>query len=315
MTDHRTDHPTDRRTDRPTSTTSSTPAGVGVFARVFPAGPAPQVAAAVHAAGFDTTQLNLSAVDRPTLDDTLGDEEAAAIGRAFTLAGVRLWGLSGTFNAIHPDRARRRRDTEACAALIARAPAMGVPVVTLCTGTRDPDNQWRAHPDNTLPEAWRELRATLEVLLAAADAAGVQLGIEPESGNVVRDTDAAVRLLAELGDDARLLTIVLDPANLLSVATLPEQQRILDDAFDRLGDHIGALHAKDVVDEGSAAIGHGGLDLDLVLERHAGLPRPVPVIAQDLTADDAPRVSRLLRDGLARAHADAAGTSPRTGRA
>lgn len=314
MTDHRTDHQTDHRTDPPTSTTSSTPGGVGVFARVFPAGPAPQVAAAVHAAGFDTTQLNLSALDRPTLDDTLGDEEAAAIGRAFTLAGVRLWGLSGTFNAIHPDRARRRRDTEACAALIARAPAMGVPVVTLCTGTRDPDNQWRAHPDNTLPDAWSELRATLEVLLAAADAAGVQLGIEPESGNVVRDTDAAVRLLAELGDDARLLTIVLDPANLLSVATLPEQQRILDDAFDRLGDHLGALHAKDVVDEGSAAIGHGGLDLDLVLRRHAGLPRPVPVIAQDLTADDAPRVSRLLRDGLARAHDDAAGTSPRTGR-
>ena len=39
---------------------------LGVFARVFPAGPAAELAAAIRAAGFTATQLNLSALGRTT---------------------------------------------------------------------------------------------------------------------------------------------------------------------------------------------------------------------------------------------------------
>jgi sugar phosphate isomerase/epimerase len=154
---------------------------------------------------------------------------------------------------------------------------------------------WRAHPDNGTPAAWRDLRATLDTLLPAAAAAGIRLGVEPEPGNVVRDADLAYRLLTELGTSARHLAIVLDPANLLEPATLAGQRRILSHAFDLLGDQVAAMHAKDVVEAGGyAAPGAGGMDYDLVMRLHAGLPRPVPVIAQDLTAGDAVRVHRFL---------------------
>lgn len=279
---------------------------LGVFARVFPSGHPQSVAAAIRGAGFTVTQLNLSAIARPTLDTALTPEGAADIAADFAHAGVRIWGLSGTFNAIDPDASKRRRDIRACACLIARAPEIGAEVVTLCTGTRDPRNMWHAHPDNTSPEAWADLRATLDALVPAAASAGVRLGIEPEPGNVICDADAAATLLRQLGDDARHLAIVLDPANLLTIGTVTDQERILTQAFADLGEHTAVVHAKDVVSHGYAAPGAGAMDYDLVMRLHAQLPRAVPVIAQDLAADDATRVHQFLQEHAVRARADLA---------
>ena len=128
-------------------------AEIGVFARVFPAGPAEQVAAVIRGAGFRATQLNLSALGRPTLDQELRAAEAGAIATAFSVAGVRIWGVSGTFNAVHPDPEARAAGIAGCRVVIQRASELGAEVVTLCTGTRDPDDMWRAHPDNASPAA------------------------------------------------------------------------------------------------------------------------------------------------------------------
>ena len=271
---------------------------LGVFARVFPPGPPEAIGAAIVAAGFTVTQLNLAALGRPTLDLSLTEPAAVAIGAAFRRAGVSVWGLSGTFNAIHPEPPIRRAGIEGCQTVIARAPALGAEVVTLSTGTRDPDDTWRAHRDNDSSEAWRDLRTTLDTLIPAAAAAGVRLGIEPEQGNVVRDAETAVRLLTELGGDAGHLAIVLDPANLLTVETLTRQEAILARAFELLGSRTAALHAKDVASAGYTAAGIGGMDYELVARLHATLPVPVPIIAQDLRPDDARRVHDFLADHL-----------------
>jgi sugar phosphate isomerase/epimerase len=273
---------------------------LGVFARVFPVGTPSRVAEMIKAAGFSTTQLNLAALGRPTLDPSLTEADAASIAADFEATGVRIWGLSGTFNAIHPDRAVRDIGIAACRTTIARAGTMGAEVVTLCTGSRDPHDKWRAHPDNGTSAAWHDLRATLDALIPAAVEARVHLGIEPEPGNVIRDTETAIRLLRELDGDTRHLAIVLDPANLLTVRTLPRQRRILSRAFDALGGYVAGVHAKDVVASGHAAPGTGGMDYELVMRLHAALPRPVPVIAQDLDADDAPRVAAFLQQHAAR---------------
>lgn len=267
---------------------------LGVFARVFPSSSPRENARAISAAGFTVAQLNLSAVGRPTLDATLSASDARVIGAAYSDVGVRIWGLSGTFNAIDPDREARSVSIQACRRLIGRAPELGAEVVTLCTGTRDRDDMWRAHPDNSTPAAWRDLRETLDQLISAAAASGVRLGVEPEPGNVIRGADDATRLLRELGGDAHHIAIVLDPANLLSPETLRDQERILNAAFELLGGSTAALHAKDVVISGYAAPGMGGMDYGLVMRLHASLPRAVPIIAQDLEPADAERVYEFL---------------------
>lgn len=267
---------------------------IGVFARVY-ADPNPStVAARIADSGFSTAQVNLVAFGRPTLGP-VREDEAAAIRDAFEECGVGVWGVSGTFNAIDPDREARRRSVAACQALIERCRALGASVVTLCTGTNDPSSMWRSHPDNGSPAAWRDLRATLDALLATAEQAGVSLGIEPEPANVVSDARAAARLLAELGDDARLVTVVWDPAGLVEPTRIADQAAILTEAFGLLGAHIGAVHAKDVSPRGICAAGTGDLDYALVGRLHAALPMPVPVIAQDLEPDDGSRVAAFLR--------------------
>lgn len=267
---------------------------LGVFARVFPAASPKQVAERIRSAGFTVTQLNLSAVGRPTLDDGLTEREARDISSGFREEGVRIWGLSGTFNAIHPDQELRYAETQKCIGLIERAPHLGAEVVTLCTGTRDPDNMWKAHPGNADQPAKDDLLDTLTTLIPAAEQAGIRLGIEPEPGNVISDAHVAEWLIGQLGQQAHALAIVLDPSNLVSVETAAQQESILTHAFDVLGPCTAAVHAKDVVESGYAAPGAGLLDYDLVMRLHRGLPHRVPVIAQDLDADDAPRVHGFL---------------------
>ena len=194
---------------------------LGIFARTFPRSSAGEVATAVSAAGYGLVQLNLSAVGLPTLPAPAehGQLDFGPVRQAFDERGIGIWGLSASYNMIHPDPAVREAQTDAAVALIGRAPELGATAVTLCTGTRDPDNMWRRHPGNDEPAAWHDLRATLDRLLPAAAAAGVRLGIEPEPGNVVADARRARRLLDELGGDAGLTGIILDPANLVTVAT------------------------------------------------------------------------------------------------
>ena len=281
---------------------------LGIFARTFPRSSAGEVAAAVAGAGFGLVQLNLSAVGLPTLPaaDELGQLDFGAIRHAFGDRGIGIWGLSASYNMIHPDPVARAAQTEAAAALIGRAPELGVTAVTLCTGSRDADNMWRRHPGNGEPAAWHDLRASLDRLLPAAAAAGVRLGIEPEPGNVVSDAARARRLLDELGGDAGLTGIVFDPANLVTVATAGQQASILTDAATLLAGSIFCVHAKDVVMSGYAAAGTGRLDYGLVVRLLAGTPAGTPLIVQDAADDDVARVRDFLL-----AQADAAGAGLR----
>jgi sugar phosphate isomerase/epimerase len=267
---------------------------LGIFARSFPRETPEEVAAAVARAGYALAHWNFAAVGRATLAGDVGRPDVAAVRRAFERAGVAIPSVSATFNVIHPDPERRAAQTGQAVRLIGLVPELGAEVVTLCSGTRDPDDMWRAHSQNLAEDAWTDLRRTLDTLLAAAGEAGVRLGIEPEPGNVVRDAPTAARLLRELGDDAPV-GIVLDPANLLSPETISRQSEILAEAVDLLGPRVVGIQAKDVAAAGTATAGTGLLDYPSLLRQLSRLP-PVPLIVQDATEDDAPRVrADLLR--------------------
>ena len=273
---------------------------LGIFARTFPRRTPAEVATAVAGAGYALAHWNFAAIGLPTLAVDVEDARFTEVRAAFDAAGLAIPSVSGTFNAIHPDTGLRRSQTEQAVRLIGLIGELGADVLTLCTGTRDPENMWRAHPDNTDPAAWNDLRRTLDPLLDAARAAGVRLGVEPEHGNVVRDAPTAARLLADLGDDAPI-GIVLDPANLLTPHTVDRQDEMVGEAVDLLGARILGTQAKDVVESGYAAAGAGLMDYPALF---AQLDRVAagPMIVQDASEEDAPRV----RADLLRWHAEAA---------
>lgn len=261
---------------------------LGIFARTFRRDTPAEVAAAVARAGYPLVHWNFAAIGRSTLAAEVDDVQVHQVREAFDAAGARIPSVSGTFNVVHPDADLRAAQTHQAVRLIGLVPALGADVVTLCTGTRDPENMWRAHPRNTDPSAWSDLRRTLDPLLEAAREAGVRLGVEPELANVVRDAPAAARLLTELGADAPI-GIVLDPANLLTSETIARQDEILGEAIDLLGDRVVGTQAKDVVDSGYSAAGAGLMNYRGVFAQLARIA-PVPVIVQDASEDDAARV-------------------------
>jgi sugar phosphate isomerase/epimerase len=124
---------------------------------------------------------------------------------------VKLAAISGTFNAAHPDPGVRGAVVQSFSQLAAAAAELGIPVITLSSGSRDAEDIWRYHADNSTPEAWRDSRDTLLQLASVAEDAGVTIAVEPEHTNVVATADLARTMLQEVGSSR--LKIVFDAAN------------------------------------------------------------------------------------------------------
>lgn len=267
---------------------------IGIFARTFPGTEPEAVLAAVRDAGFDCAQFNLSSAGLPSMPDAVPEGVAERVAAAARATSVGIAALSGTYNMIHPDPAERARGLRRLGVVLEAAARIGAPMVTLCTGTRDPDDMWRAHLDNGTPEAWRDLVASMAAAAGRAEAAGVDLGVEPETTNVVGSAEAARRLIDDVGSPR--VRVVLDPANLAEHADRAASRDLVARAVDLLADRISLVHAKDRRADGSvAAPGGGVVDFADMARRLAGIGYAGPVVAHGFGPEEAPAVARFLR--------------------
>lgn len=271
---------------------------LGIFAKTF-AGSDPQtVLRAAKAAGFACVQYNMACSGLAAMPDRLSDAEIARVAQASKVNAVALAAVSGTYNMIHPDPAVRAKGLLRLEILIRNAAAMGTRMVTLCTGSRDAEDQWRHHPDNASPEAWRDLLAEMGKACALAEPFGITLGIEPELANVV-DTAARARALIDTLQSPAL-GIVLDPANLFEVTSLPAQRDLLSHAIDLLADRIRMAHAKDRDALGHfATAGKGVVDFPYFLGRLRAAGFEGDLVTHGLAADEAAGVAAYLAQTLA----------------
>ena len=266
---------------------------LGIFAKTFLGGEPQTVLSAVAGAGFVVAQYNLACSGLGSLPESIPDKAIAAVRAASVASGVEIVAVSSTFNMIHPEPAVRADGLRRLAVLAAAAPAMGTQLVTLCTGTRDPDDPWRAHPGNDKLDAWRDLCASMETAVACAETNNIDLGIEPELANVVSSAARARRLIDTIGS-ARV-KIVLDAANLFETASVAEQRDIISRAVDLLADRVVIAHAKDRAANGDfVAAGKGVLDYRHYVGalRRAGFTGPL--VTHGLVAADALDVCAFL---------------------
>jgi sugar phosphate isomerase/epimerase len=216
---------------------------LGIFAKTYTRPTVEEVFNAVAADGFTAVHFNFASAGLPSLPDAVDPAVLARIRSAAAERGLAIETLSGTFNMIHPDPAVRRHGLERLRVLAAACAGLGTQIVTLCTGTRDPENMWRRHPDNDTDAAWQDLIASMTSAAAIAAEHGVLLGIEPEPGNVVSSAARARRLLEEIDSDS--LGIVLDPANLIEGIPVDRIDATIDEAFALLGERTISAHGKD----------------------------------------------------------------------
>jgi sugar phosphate isomerase/epimerase len=188
------------------------------------------------------------------------------VRQALASRGLTMAAISGTVNMIHPDPEERQSGLRRVLGVIDACAAFGTSVVTLCTGTRDPQSMWRRHPANDTEDAWTDLVASMREVVRRAEERGVTLAFEPEVNNVVDSARKARRLLDEIGSSA--LKVVMDPANIFHAGELARMHEMLEEAFALLGSDIALAHAKDLDHDGDAGhlpAGRGVLDYQYYL--------------------------------------------------
>ena len=223
----------------------------------------------------------------------------AEIRKALDARQINVAALSGTYNMIHPDVQKRQDGLNMLRSVAAACEPLGTSVITLCTGSRDADSMWRAHPDNNTESAWRALVDSMEQALEVAEAYNVTLAIEPEVANVVDSAKKARRLIDEM--QSPHLKVVMDGANIFHKGELPRMREILNEAFALLGEDIALAHAKDLDRDGQAghlAAGTGLLDY----EQYLGLLKQVgyegAVVLHGLSEAQVPFCTDFLREKI-----------------
>jgi sugar phosphate isomerase/epimerase len=265
-----------------------------IFSRTYAMKNVAEVIDAAAIDGYEGIQVNLSSAGLASLPDTVPPGVAVQFCQEARARGIRLAALSGTYNMAHPDAKVRKASRVGFQNVVSAAREMGAPVVSLCTGSRDPHDMWKFHPENDSDEAWKDLRSELEFALRVAQEAGIRLAIEPEPANVIHDARAANRILNEMASSH--LGILLDVANLLTPETLSRQHAVIDEATGLLGGALLLAHAKDIDASGQVvATGAGEVDLMAFTKALRRVAYDDALIAHGFAADKAGVAAKVLQ--------------------
>lgn len=270
---------------------------LGIFARTFPRPTLEETFEAVVAHNLHCVQFNMSCAGLPTLPERIEMNISSRIRMQATSSKISIAAISGTFNMIHPDPNLRMAGLQRLRVLASACKSIGTSVITLCTGTRNPENMWTWHPENTSPQAWEDLLHSMEAALRIAEEEHVILAFEPERANVI-NTASRGRSLLEAMQSPRL-KVVMDPANLITSQNKQHMHDILDEAFELLGEHIVLAHAKDIgPDNRFGAAGTGILDYDYYVHHLKASNAGVPMIIHGLSEDEVDGAVRFLQNKL-----------------
>ena len=234
---------------------------IGIFSKTYDTRTAEETFSCLERDGIFHTQFNFQSCGLAPTPDELPEDMPHLIRTAAAAHGITIDALTGTFNMIDPDEEALEAGIRQFEKQCRWAHLMGIPIVTLCTGSKNPRSKWEWDDQNLSPAAWDDLRRTTDRLIRFAQDYEVVLGVETEASNVVYSAQKARRLLDETKDPH--LKIIMDGANLFHPGETASMRQILDEAFELLGKDIVIAHAKDLADSHDlkfTAAGEGCLD-------------------------------------------------------
>jgi sugar phosphate isomerase/epimerase len=293
---------------------------VGVFTGYVDR-PLAECAARIARLGLTCVQLDFKFPDIARTTAEITGNSCRTMRETLARTGLSIAAVSGYVNLMAPDPERRRANTERLKTILSHAPELGCPYVVTETGTRHPEDDWAAHPDNATPEAYEEFRDAIAAMAEHAARAGAEILIEGAVGNVIDSPAKLSRLFEEVPSPA--LGLLMDPTNYLDASNLARQPAILHALFaPEIEARIRVAHAKDVRRVGGPngvrlekhnhmgtpdpaaewpGPGLGELDYDLYLELLARNHDDVAVIIEHLEEADIPRAKRFVEGRIRRA--------------
>ncbi|WP_062050036.1 sugar phosphate isomerase/epimerase [Bacillus sp. JCM 19034] len=173
--------------------------------------------------------------------------------------------------------------------LIRYASQFGAPMIATEVG--------RPRPNGVFEKDWDKLYHSLLELIEEAKAWGVIVGLEAAHGHLIGSASTLKQMLDELNSSQ--VGVVLDPGNLLTQENYLEQDEVIEEAFQLLGDRIVACHAKDRFIDDSGVLketspGLGLLNYDLFLKRLHQYKPECPIIIEHTKPSDMKRVIQYI---------------------
>ena len=216
--------------------------------------------------GFEAVQFAFSSIAESAFSPTgqieiptiIPDAAIRAVNENAQKYGIPVKVINGTFNMAHPDRTVREEGIRRFDILCRAAKQLGADYISLCSGTRNPDNLWAPHPDNDTDAAWADMLDTVSRCTRTAEQYGIILAVESEASNIISTPERARRLMDTVGSPN--LKMILDCANLFHAGRAhPEYvHATLDRAFALYGHDIVLAHGKDICEgDGIAFCGTG----------------------------------------------------------
>lgn len=149
--------------------------------------------------------------------------------------------LSCYINMIHPDLTIREELLTKFEQYLRYASSFGASMVASETGCVLPEIQYTE--ENFTDEAFAEAVSVIRRLVKAGEKYQMMVGIEPGLNHPVYSLARVEQLIQAVDSD--YLGIILDPTNLITSTDYQGQVQLVEEAFERFGEKICAVHLKD----------------------------------------------------------------------
>lgn len=176
-------------------------------------------------------------------DAALNEGLACYTRRVFREQELDIAVLGCYLNLAHPDPEELKKIKSRYFGHLRVAALAGCSVVGTETGAPNP--QYKLDANTHSREALDTFIRNLSEVVERAEHWGVSMAIEPVWNHIVYNADRALEVLKAIGSPN--LRIILDPVNLLCMENADNREFVIQDAFEKLCDHIAVVHIKDFV--------------------------------------------------------------------
>ena len=238
-----------------------------------------ELAALLAGKGYNACQLApVKALQGVESYQQLTPEDAAAIGEAFSHAGVEISVLGCYMDLSNPDPDIRRAAVENVVHCLQLQTAMGAGCVGSESSYDHLDAEEKARRFPLLQDS------VLRITEAAARCGGV-FAIEPVFWYPL-DTIQRTQTLLDQAADPEHLALIFDPANLLKRRDQPRQAQVWRSWLEAFDPRIRAMHIKDFVLDGDTycprSLGHGVMDYTYIRQWLARFRPEMPLLREEV---------------------------------
>lgn len=251
-----------------------------------------QIAISYLSAGYSAAICPEVTLNQP---ERIRDIQIAFAKHDVLLAEMGVWN-----NMLHPDPGIREVNLKANIETLAIADEVGVWCCVNIAGSFDPELWDGPHPKNLSQEAFELTVENVLKILGEVKPKRTIYSLETMPWVLPDSIESYQQLLKAI--DHPMFGVHLDPVNMInSPSRYYNNSSFLRECFDRLGDRIVSVHAKDIRMEPKLTVhlqevrpGLGNLDYHTFLREMSKLPVDTPIILEHLAQEDYPRARAYI---------------------